>query len=159
MKHRPYTFMYLGKDSDRQRYMVFDATHPIVFKAIQADYKKGICGDVERCALSRALKRFDSGILKVFTGETTAFVVYNITPHTAIRFGIPDSHRDAIVAFDATGFLAPGTYRFKVLSPSKRIGYRVGSNGSNNVSGVVREKTTPLNPIKRTAPTRRVNGK
>lgn len=159
MIYTPTTFRYLGSNPDRHKYLIIDATRPIVFKAIQADYKKGICGDVEKCALSRALKRFDSGVLKVFTGKSIAYIVYISAPYTAVRFEIPGPHGDAIDAFDRTGYLAPGTYRFKVLSPSRRIGYVIGSNENNNVSGIIKEVQPKLNPIKRSSPTRRVTGK
>lgn len=158
MDDTPTTFRYLGYSPNRWKYLVVDATSPIEFRAINADYKKGICGDVENCALSRALRRYNSGVLRVYTGASFAYVVFKIAPYTAVRYEVPDSHRDAIVAFDKTGYLSAGIYRFKVPSPSHRIGYKIGSSGTNNRGGVVKE-ISQNNTIKRSAPTRKVTNK
>jgi len=152
------TYRYLGVGDDRTKYELMDSQFPLEFKVRKSDYTSGICGDVERCALSKALRRTNRDILKVYTGLSFAFVVLKDSPATAIRFSVPRIHRDSIEFFDKTGMLTPGVYRFGVVSPSQRLGYKIGSSGTAQRSGVVKNVFTKP-PMAQTVPSRRVTSK
>lgn len=157
MKNKKVRTQYLGYGIDRRIYRIVDAQENFTFGVKRADYKNGVCGDVVNCALSKAVKRSDKNVVAVFTGLTFAYVVFKDDPLTAVRYGVPRSHRDAIDAFDKTGFLAPGDYYFKVPAPSHRLGYKIGQSGTTTRAGIVKNVTTKPSMM-RTTPGRRVVG-
>lgn len=150
------TTCWLGENDDRKKYFVEDADESITITVRRSDYVQGSCGNASSCALSRALKRGNKDVLFAFTGLTFAYVVFKSNPSMAVRYSVPSSQRDAINAFDKTGYMHPGTYRFNVVAPSHRLGYKIGKSGTTTRRGVVKNVRNTRAAIERITPTRRV---
>lgn len=99
---------------------IVDATEDMVLEVRPADIKKGAAKTPEGCAFARACKRQNKGqVVGAHFYRTTAWVEL---PDKIVRYRLPPSMTQEIVAFDRGGPMEPGLYKLKAPAGTTKLG-------------------------------------
>lgn len=102
-----------------------DACEPYEFTVTIGDIKGAVCGDKERCAGARAIKR-DPNVKDAHLCRTAIVIEYN--DDSVVRYMSPKKLTDSIDRFDNQtydenlGIFPAGKYKLRAPSPSQQLG-------------------------------------
>lgn len=123
---------------------VVDATEPFTFRVTKEHITAATQRDVTVCALALGVMAKDA-VVGVRIGARTARITFQ--DGVTRRYVLHRNDSDKIKAFDAAGYMAPGTYTLLPPPASRKLGSRRGQTGSATRAG--RAKTVFTSPMLR----------